>query len=80
MKHKTNIEADKYYSINAIIRQGLFPMIQSHQTLSKYIKSDAGRKLFKPISRHTGRYIITFVKGSVLSDIRERADKGLLNI
>jgi len=81
MKHQPhNIDPGKYYSINAIVKQGLFPAIKSPHTLSKYISTGNGQRMFKPITKQTSKYKFLFVKGSTLIDLKLKAEEGKLTI
>jgi hypothetical protein len=77
---RETIQKDEYYSASRLGMDKIFPWMKSPMTILKRIKTEEGRKLFKPIVSTIGIATYYKIKGETVLEILDLADRGLLNI
>lgn len=74
------IDKNTEYSIHQIWEIKCFPWWKHHQTITKFIRSEMGRKMLKPIIQEVGKKRMYKIKGKYILKLLEEREKRGLNL
>jgi hypothetical protein len=73
------INPEEYYSVRFLTDNKVFPWMISHHALTKYLETEAGKVLLKPVVRQTKSHTRYLIKGETILTVLELAQKGVLS-
>jgi hypothetical protein len=74
----SQIDPNKYYSVRYLSTHKIFPGMASHFTLTRYLQTEKGKAVFKPIIKETDSHVKYLISGQVILDILTKAEQGTL--
>jgi hypothetical protein len=72
------INPEEYYSVRQLANMKVFPWMTSHHALTRYLQTEKGREVLKPVVRQTVAHTRYAIKGETLLEVLAKANKGEL--